>query len=456
VPVLFAMRGLGYDPGYARSVWLLALLLAALPTAVFLVVFHRWLGRRFGSDSPAVFAAPAVVMASPWIVYGALFFGHALAASLVGLGVLVTLGPLGSGENLSGRRVLLGGLLLGLAVLTEYQCALIALGVALAVIADRTRRGRMLWLIAGGVGPAIALMVWNTASFGGPFTLAYGLKANPDFARTHAAGFYGIAWPTGEGLHGVLLSARRGLLFMAPWMALAAVGLFRSVLDRGVATAWRVVLAFGVILAPLAIAGFSDWHGGLCLGPRYLLFALPVLGVAASLAIDRIREKRWGGPVLGVFAGLTVSGFLLCLAGHLVRSHVPEQIVNPLFEIVLPVLATGGPAPTIWSAGSGITPGSILTVAAAVAVFAVAFPSGRTDPGRGFAILLAVAFSAHLFMVARPGTEGREARAMILHERSFSHWYMRQPEAEQRTREKLEKEIRALRAEDRLRGRGGR
>ena len=62
--------------------------------------------------------AAASVLATPWLVYAGLFFGHAAAAAALGTGLLLALGPLEPGAApVAGRKPFIGGLLLGLAVL---------------------------------------------------------------------------------------------------------------------------------------------------------------------------------------------------------------------------------------------------------------------------------------------------------------------------------------------------
>ncbi len=129
------------------------------------------------------------------------------------------------------------------------------------------------------------LLAWNQVSFGHPLTSGYAFKVDPSMAAAHARGVLGLSWPGLEGLHGLLLSARRGLFFMAPWLILAPVGAVWICRDRRMARGWRLILLLATLLVPILLSGFSDWHGGQTLGPRYLIFVIPLFGVAATIAL---------------------------------------------------------------------------------------------------------------------------------------------------------------------------
>lgn len=457
VPVVLALRMMGAKLEYHRLAWLLSLLLSALPSLLFLGFFWRWLRQTFGEDSPATLVAPALVLASPWLIYCAQLFGHALAASLGGAGLLLALGPLRRDAPAARARpdAFWGGLCLGGATLVEYPAGLLALLVCLAVALDPHRRQRLGWIVLGGLGPALVLAGWNTLAFGGPLSFSYGFKANPDLAATHARGLYGISWPGADALYGVLLSPRRGLLFLAPWLSVGIAGLVWGALDRSLARAWRVLLPLGFGAATLLVAGFGDWHGGRCLGPRYLLFALPLLGIGAAVLLHGVAPRRGGALALAATAGLALSSLALSLAGHLGFPLVSHRIDNPLFEVVLPVWLEGGPGPTIWWG----TAGAVITLVAGLGLLALmglhslgARRATSESPGRhetlraqtspawpGARLLAPLTLAGvailHLALATIPTTAGLRGRRRVLSERAFAHQMLDQPAAARRVLE---------------------
>lgn len=421
VPVLAFFRVTGIEIGYARLAWLLSVLFSALPTLLFLVILERWLRRSFGDDSRARLMAACTVLATPWLIYSALLFGHALAASLVGTGVILALGPLTTAEN--GHRTrggLLGGLCLGAAVLVEYPCAFVAVFVCLAVVVDAHRRHRLPWIILGGLGPALLLLTWNTVAFGGPFSFSYGFKADPAMAADHAKGLYGLSLPNTDVLYGLLLSPRRGLFFLAPWLISGLLGAVWFCRDRGVSHSWRTMLPLGVLGVPLLVGGFDGRHGGACLGPRLLLFGLPFWGISAALAVDRLAKHRLAPFFLGSLAGLIFSSMVLNLSGHIGFPYISHDVANPVFEVVIPVLLNGGPSPTIWSTVIGPYGFALMVLAYLALVTHLAWVAVRpateaaeghkSAPGRTGrrlipATLLAAALTAHLVVGTIPRTE---------------------------------------------------
>jgi hypothetical protein len=361
LPVVAALDALGVTPGYARLTWILTLLFAALPTL-------GWVAWR-PQDAP-------LVLASPWLVYAGLFFSHALAAALVGVGVVLT-----HAQASTQRRDFLAGLALGGAVLVEYTSALVVVLVLVALLVDRERRGRLVGVCAGGLAPALVLLAWNALVFGGPLHMSYAYKANRELAQVHGHGVYGLSWPRAQALFGLLVSARRGLFFVAPWLALGVVGAF-------VARGRRVLLAGGAVLLPLALAGFGDWHGGLAFGPRYLLVLLPLLG-AGWLEL----EARLPPLACWAVAGLAGSSFLVCATGAYVYPYLSEQLVNPIFEVNVPVLFA-----------AGLTPAGYLGAAAGLLVLVLALRERLPRAGALGPTLAVAAAILHLVVCTLPAS----------------------------------------------------
>ncbi len=442
VPVIAALKALGLRPSYRDLAWLLTLLLSALPSVAALLWLWAWLERRPGGRGALV--APALVLAGPWGVYAGLLFGHALAAALVAVGLALALGGLPTEPDARAERraPLLGGLALGGAVLVEYPAAVLVVAVLAALAVDASRRRRLLWVVLGGLAPAVILLGWNHFVFGSPWSFSYGFKARAALAATHAHGIYGIGWPHAEALWGLLGGARRGLLPTAPWLAVGLVGALATAADRRLAPVWRSVLAGGTLVGVGLIAGFGDWHGGRCLGPRYLVFLLPLPALALAWWWRRLAAWR-GRPWLGAtLLGLGASSVLLTVAGATGFPYVSERIANPWFEVVLPVLQQGRLGPTMWD---GILPrpvGGVLAVAAAVAAAGVLLWRARPradaihrGPSRGVLCCVAVgAALLHLALASGPETPGAAGRRRVLKERQSAHLLLDQPDAARRIR----------------------
>lgn len=451
VPVIAGLRQANLDPDPPTLLWFLALLLAALPAVLFMAVFSRWLALNLEEARPARLVAPAIVLATPWLLFCSQLVANSCAATLAGLGVFVALGRLGTVESDEGyaRGGFFGGLLLGAAVLMESSSGLVALGVVLALLVDAPRRRRVPWLIFGGAGPALIFMVWNTLCFGNPFTTGYSFKAVASMAAAHERGVFGLSWPDPEALFGLLLSPQRGLFFMSPWLILAPVGAIGACFVQSISRAWKVILVLGTVVAPVLLSGFLDWHGGQSLGPRYLLFVFPLFGVAAALAVAGLSRRGVGRFLLPLFAGLLLSSLLLLLVANAGIPSVGEDIRNPVVEVVLPVLRDAGPVGTVWDPLVGPVAGTAIAIAAAIGLMVLTLVgirrpegSGGGALGRAVTVLLIVGAAAlHLVVVALPRTEEPPGGTLVLHAKWIAFAYM----GEEERCEEINREVRRIR-----------
>jgi len=453
LPVIALLRGFDVDPEFTSLLWLLSLLFAALPSVLFMLAFRRWLRQNLPSSRAMRLVAPAVIVATPWLLFGSQLMGHTLAASLAGIGAFLALGRLDAEEpdTRSAPRAFLGGLALGGAVLSETSSALIALGVIGAILLDPARRHRWRWVVLGGIAPALAFLVWNAVSFGNPFRTGYAYKAAPSMAAAHERGLFGLTWPRGDGLFGLMLSSRRGLFFLSPWLILGPVGAVWASFDRRVSRAWRALLLFATLGVPVLLSGFSDWHGGQTVGPRYLVFVLPFFGIGAALAVQRIERGRFRLPALSILSGLLLSSLALLLVALAGIPAVMVEIANPIVELVVPVLLEAGPLGTVWDPLVGPLLGVAITVAAACALLVFAALRTRRDsgertpaqdpvrtdraptPARRLAAFLVVAAAVgHLAVVALPRTRGPDARSHVLTQQLYAYTYMGKEEPRRR------------------------
>ena len=212
--------------------------------------------------------------------------------------------------------VSLGGGLLSYAATGMSEVGLAMCGAAgfLALSAIRAGRAWGPWCLGSAIGAAI-LFRDDSAVLVAPWLLAGGLWAAPapkrlaSAARIAGGGVpffaiwaaynqarYGHPWSVGyggvlrfnhpffSGLYGLVLSPGRGYVLYAPVVLVAGAGLRR---------AWRgdrvlVVVAGGLVVSRLwFFAPYWGWYGGGGWGPRYLLAAVPALGVGLMEVIPR-------------------------------------------------------------------------------------------------------------------------------------------------------------------------
>jgi hypothetical protein len=181
-------------------------------------------------------------------------------------------------------------------------------------------RSRRHWLrvareLALGAAVPLLLVGWyHTVCFGAPWETGYAHIVSLEFAGQQG-GLFGVHPPTLEGLFGLLLGRRRGLLYIAPIALVGLVGLVRSARRKDGAVA--AALAGFVVLLFLN-AGYYMWWGGAAAGPRHLVPALGVLafGVAAAW------EVGWARPLV---VCLALVSFANVLALSAVGLEAPER-----------------------------------------------------------------------------------------------------------------------------------
>jgi 4-amino-4-deoxy-L-arabinose transferase-like glycosyltransferase len=208
------------------------------------------------------------------------------------------------------------GLLAGLAVATHLLAALTVpfLGLlAVALAWRRTRRVRegARVAVAWGLGvlPSLVCLAWfNEYRFGSFLDTGFRASAAEMLEQRFVAPLVGIS--------GLLFSAGKGLAFYCP-LAVVAAAFWPSFWRKH-----RLVAAFVLLLsaARLAFVGsFRDWHGGFCLGPRYLLGVVPFLLLPLAAGIEDLIASRRRGPaaVLWVAAGLCLCQQIVLGAGEI-------------------------------------------------------------------------------------------------------------------------------------------
>jgi hypothetical protein len=131
-------------------------------------------------------------------------------------------------------------------------------------------------VVLGGL-PFLALWAWyNTARWGSPVTVGYDgiLRFNHSFLA---------------GVYGLVLSPGRGLVLYAPVVLVALWGLRRSYRRDRVSTAVAVLLVLSRIVF---YAPYWGWYAGGGFGPRYVLPAVPALGLGLMEVASRFGEIR--------------------------------------------------------------------------------------------------------------------------------------------------------------------
>ena len=264
-------------------------------TTLLVLTFFLLTLRLTGSNAASFLSSALFGFGTLVWPYSGTFFSEPLAMLFLTLSFLLLIGP---GAGLPGWMMLLSGLSLGLSVTAHLSAILFVPFVgAYVLIGERSHRFRDLLSWATGLGIPLILLGWqNTAHFGSMLETGRGVG---EWQYAH--------WVSpGAGLFGLLLSWGKGLVWLSPAIVLGLV--FYRKLVRA-APLFALLMLGSVVFRLLFLASRSDWHGGFCLGPRYMLLALPVFLLPTGLAF---RDQIAGRHLRSFVATATVVVLCIC------------------------------------------------------------------------------------------------------------------------------------------------
>jgi hypothetical protein len=335
-------RAAGVDPeGFPGIAWT-SYVAGVVTNAVFTVFAALalwWIALRWGlSRGAALFGATAYGVATPAWCYATLFMGHGLTAGCL-MGAYAS--AIALEDDDVGRQRRLGwivGLGTGWAVVSEFPAlvpAVLIVGLALLTLRDRWPArlpavfGR---LVAGGALAAAVLLAYNALAFGSPFHLGY--ASEEGFAQMRQ-GVFGITYPTWSRLYEILLGSYRGLLPIAPLVALTPIGLVLLARTPSRRRAVVVAAVSGMFYV-LLNASYFYWEGGWAYGPRQMMAGLPFLALGLAPLWD---DWRRAGRV--VLTAGWIWGAALTLIAVSTTPQPPATFKAPMQELMWPAFRDG-------------------------------------------------------------------------------------------------------------------
>jgi len=392
----------------------LTFLLCVLPGAL----LPFWMLRKYPGRSPAArpWIALLIALTSPLLAYASSFFGHVPGSVMAVAAYVLLLKPGDLDARPTARDAWIGGLLAGLAAFTEYFTAIIGAAIGVALL---TRRAgvRVIgpYICAGLIGVA-PLFLYNKAAFGSPFATGYGFKTDAAHQSFHARGFFGVEFPTGERLWGVLFSARRGVFYYCPLLLLIPFGC------AGMARRCRrdllplLLASFGYIFVA---SGFYDWRGGWCAAARHLVPLIPLGWYPLTDALESMLERAAAGALAALLAGVSLCQTLLTVA---VSPFFPERLPAPLMQLAGAALREGAATPNLLSDLTGLSARLALAffiLSACAAQVAALWRSAQGGPlGRWMPAIVptSLALAVGMQAAAMPAETGEVVviRAMVL------------------------------------------
>ncbi len=289
--------------GYEHKV-LLPLLFQVIPMCLLVFFIARYLYNTGVSPIAITFMTVAILFGNTASLLMTTWFGHSFAACLV-LGLILCI---------LYKKWILSGLLLGLAILSDYSVGLFIPGLIIYLSQTKQLKSQVLVnIIIGGIFPGILWLWYHWTSFGGPFSLP-NMYQNPKFGGDSIARQFHFI-PIPYFMLVLLFGDERGLLFTQPWvLVIIGVGLYylwQKRFDNQQRALFSVAIVTFILLL-IMNAAFTGWHGGSTPGPRYLSVILPLFGVLTALAYEKlspmVRHILWIGLAVSVVFGGLVYG----------------------------------------------------------------------------------------------------------------------------------------------------
>jgi hypothetical protein len=306
--------------GWLLCSWVATASSAALIAAAGAVFYFHWLLTYLRAKT-ALATTIAVFLGSAPFPYSTMLFTHAQVVGLLSM-ALWAIDRMRAIESPPDRMNYLIGFVFGLVLALEFTAGIIVVG--LLGYAMYRHRSRPWTLPIGAVPPLLLIPIYSLLCFGSPFVLGYSYQATfPEMQH----GLFGIKFPNLAVLGKLLFGPERGLFFWSPFYLMAIPGIL--VLGKTFKQWFWIALSLP-LLHILVISGNAwDWRAGWTLGPRYLAPALPILGLAAGIALERF-------PLPGYLLAIA-SVFLTGLATA-VDATPKYEITNPLLELHIPGL----------------------------------------------------------------------------------------------------------------------
>ncbi|MEZ4257294.1 MAG: hypothetical protein R3A78_16520 [Polyangiales bacterium] len=301
-----------------------------IPWLFFLVAFQRWLGKHTRSAFLREATLYAVAIGSPLYAYGLLFVSHTTMAAAAFASFMITFNAR-ERVTYSAASAFFAGFFAGMTTCFEYQGLVASVVLTLYAITAVRSPSHVLAYILGGLVPALAVMHFQWAAFGSPFTPGHLYLEDPYFRALHHRGFFGWTGFQRSTAASLLFDFGYGLLPLCPLLLAAVLGLGRGLVRYDIRT--DVLFAFAVAASTfLAVSSLDNWRGGWTVGPRLIMLTVPFLAWLALLGLDWLAERLPSTSrvfaLSAVVAGIVASGI-----PSVYYPHIPEQFVRPLPQL---------------------------------------------------------------------------------------------------------------------------
>jgi hypothetical protein len=332
----------------------------ALLTAIAAVLLFDLALSLGATGGAALFASLGYALGTPVWGWSTTLFGHAAVAALYLVAAWAGM------RAARPAYAALAGAALGWAVAVEYQAVLAGSAIGLWIV--WRLRGRpwpaLAAFLGGGVAALLPLLGYNLVAFGTPFRLGYQGVVGWEGMNQ---GLFGLTAPSATVLWEILFGVRRGLLWVAPVLVFAPLGLAMLIGDRRTRASGVMAAAVAAIVL-LVNAAYVYWDGGNSTGPR---LAMPLAGLLAlGLAPYWDAVSRSGRAVAAAVLGTSIAINAAIASAEILA---PPDFRFPVWSAVIDGRFRAGDLRTVANEWWGWSPWAGFALWAALALPAIAW-----------------------------------------------------------------------------------
>ena len=315
--------------GQSTAKIILTYLVIGLPSAIAGSLLYILCLYLSGSRLRAFLVTLMITLGTMYFPYSLSFFSHQFSSSLLFSAFFMIFFLKEKPEIWKNWHFFLIGLLLGMALISEYPTAIIILALIIYYFTifwrnPSYRRFRPIGLtMLGGAIPVLLQLVYNKLCFGNFLSTGYANLSNPYFNSSMGQGVMGIHLPDLKVLFYMTLHPTMGLFWESPFLLFSIIGavfIFRERRYR-----MEAILAIWIIGSYLVImSGYYMWWGGYSLGPRHLI---PMLPFFCILLIFIPKRLTWPFVVLGL---VSIGQMIIAAASDI---NVPDTMVDEIADL---------------------------------------------------------------------------------------------------------------------------
>lgn len=247
-------------------------LTASLIASLSVGLMYLLLVRRTNCTRPLLLTVAYAFGTNTWMTSSQALWQHGLAELLLVLALYIALG------RCTGPRAVALGLCLALVIAARPPDVLLA--TALGLYGLPWARGKVGWILIGGVIPLAILLAYN-------YQVAQHPAGGYSLPRNGKYGLDAFRCNVPLGVLGLLFSPARGLFVFSPFLLFLPIGvrdLLRDSRHRNL-----ILFVLLAIVAQIALYARLDWRAGNAWGPRWLTDMQPLLVWMIAAGQSRLR-----------------------------------------------------------------------------------------------------------------------------------------------------------------------